>query len=383
MNNSEELKLLIMFSLLTAINLMVLSFILLFKKNNTLTNKVLGMLVFIPSIVLMVNPLLYSNYFSNYLLFVFLGFSITFLFGPLLLLYIHLVLGDTYQFKRKQLLHFFPLCMVAIYGIQINFQSDEYIEQIYLKIVSGEDLVTNLIYLAQFIHFSVYIILSIRKVNLFKTKTYMSIIDKTNYKWLRFFITRLLYLNILLLVVYVVQMSFFPSYMMYSDLLATPLASSCFYPIMVYKSFSNRVPSQESFEKKGMKSKRIQVSESASVINGEEYNEHIEELNSNKILVFLEVHKTFLNKDYTIFDLSKDLGYSQALVSSVINREMNMSFSKLINQFRIEESFQLLKEKSQELTIEAISELAGFKSRASFYRAFKQVTGSTPSQYIS
>ncbi|MDO3693761.1 helix-turn-helix domain-containing protein [Wenyingzhuangia sp. chi5] len=379
MNNSEELKLLIMFSLLAAINLMVLSFVLLFKKNNILANKVLGGLVFIPSVVLMANAFLYMQYFSVSVLFVFLGSSICFLFGPLLLLYIHLVQENTYDFKIKDLLHFFPVVTITFYGVYIGLQSSESIHENYLNIVAGEDMVTNIIYLAQLIHFAIYITWSIRKVNLIKMKTYLSIVDKTNYKWLKFFVTRLLYLNILILLVYVVQISFFPSYVIYSDLLATPLASSCFYPIMVYKSFSNKVTYNTGFfDKKEIKSKEVQLSEPTFIVQ----EEHNEELNSDKILSFLQKNKTYLNKDYTIHQLGADLNESPRTVSKVINSELNKSFIQLINEFRVEEAIVLLKLEKDKLTIDAIAEKAGFKSRSSFYRVFKNIKQTSPSQYF-
>ncbi|MGY5355573.1 helix-turn-helix domain-containing protein [Wenyingzhuangia sp. IMCC45467] len=375
MNDWTELKLLVIFSLLAAANLMVLFLILFFKKNNTLVNKVLGLLVFIPSVVLIINPLLYLEYFSEYLVFIFLGSSTTFLFGPLLLFYIYLVQGHSYQFKRKHLIHFFPVFIVTIYGIYINLQSKEFIHENYLRIVSGEDLVTNIIYLAQIIHFAIYITWSIRKVNRMKTKNYMSIADKANYKWLRFFVTRLLYLNILILIVYVVQMSFFPSYIIYSDLLATPLVSSCFYPIMVYKSFTNKVTyDTDVFDKK----------ELSSVENNKEQKENVEDLQTTLTLILehLNQNKLYLKPDYTIFELSKDLQLSQRLVSDSINQVMGKNFSDLMNDFRIEESKIILLEKSKDLTIDAIAELSGFKSRATFYRVFKDKTNLTPAQYV-
>lgn len=209
MNSSEELKLLVIFSLLAAANLMVLFFILFFKKNNSLSNKVLGLLVLIPSVVLVMNPLFYLQYFTKYLVFFILGLSSTFLFGPLLLLYIHLVQYNKYQFKTKDLFHFFPVFFVIFYGAYLSLQPKEIIYKNYLQIASGENLMINIINIAQLIHFAIYITWSIKKVNLIKTKTYLSIVDKTNYKWLKFFVTRLLYLNILILLVYVVQMSFF------------------------------------------------------------------------------------------------------------------------------------------------------------------------------
>ncbi|WP_029489345.1 helix-turn-helix domain-containing protein [Ochrovirga pacifica] len=384
MNDWDTLKLLVIFSLLAAVNLLVLSLILLFKKNNSPSNKVLGLLVFIPSLVLVMNPLLYLQYFSKYLVFIFLGLSSTFLFGPLLLLYVYLVQGNTYWFKKKELLHFLPVFLVTFYGVYLNFQSREAILENYLQIVSGEDVVTNFIYLAQLIHFAIYITWSIRKVNGMRTKNYLSVAEKNNYKWLRFFVFRLLYLNVLMLLVYIVQISFFPSYMMYSDLLATPLASSCFYPIMVYKSFSaNATSSEDVFDSKENKFK-WPLSPKSAQVKKEDCKENAEDLHALSVQIqqHIKESKAYLTPNYAISDLAKQLHQSQRMVSDSINQVFGKNFSDLIHDYRIETSKKLLLEKSSNLTIDAIAELSGFKSRATFYRVFKDKTNLTPAQYV-
>ncbi|WP_271766746.1 helix-turn-helix domain-containing protein [Aquimarina algiphila] len=105
-------------------------------------------------------------------------------------------------------------------------------------------------------------------------------------------------------------------------------------------------------------------------------------LHAKVIEDFLRESKSYLKLEYTIVDLSKDLGFPHAEVSSVINNELHKNFSKLINDFRVEESKLILKEKFNKINIESIAELSGFKSRASFYRAFKNKMGITPSEYV-
>ena len=97
---------------------------------------------------------------------------------------------------------------------------------------------------------------------------------------------------------------------------------------------------------------------------------------------FLIESKSYLKPEYTVLDLSNDLNFSPTEVSCAINNELRKNFSQLITDYRIEASKTILLEKYNLLTIEYIAELAGFKSRASFYRAFKDRIGITPSEYI-
>jgi len=52
-----------------------------------------------------------------------------------------------------------------------------------------------------------------------------------------------------------------------------------------------------------------------------------------------------------------------------------------VNLFRIEAAKKLLQANSK-LTIEAIGQECGFKSKSSFYSAFKKRTGTTPSKFV-
>ncbi|WP_271766645.1 helix-turn-helix domain-containing protein [Aquimarina algiphila] len=119
------------------------------------------------------------------------------------------------------------------------------------------------------------------------------------------------------------------------------------------------------------------------------YNESSEEKSRSKVVLqaktitsFLTKSEAYLKPEYTIYDLSKDLGFSTTEVSTAINKELCKNFSQLVNDFRIEASKTILLEKYNSFTIESIAELVGFKSRASFYRAFKSVMGITPTQYL-
>lgn len=102
----------------------------------------------------------------------------------------------------------------------------------------------------------------------------------------------------------------------------------------------------------------------------------------NGILHQFETEKIFLNQNLTINDLATILETNSKYISHIINNEFKQSFINLVNSYRVEEAKTLLLAKENDLlTIEAIGNMAGFKSKSSFNIAFKKSTGKTPSEY--
>ena len=79
-------------------------------------------------------------------------------------------------------------------------------------------------------------------------------------------------------------------------------------------------------------------------------------------------------------DLSSELGIPSHQLSAFINQEYGKNFNELINNYRVEYLEALVKNSSEynHYTLEALGQLAGFKSRAAFYAAVKKKTNLTP-----
>lgn len=102
-----------------------------------------------------------------------------------------------------------------------------------------------------------------------------------------------------------------------------------------------------------------------------------------KIKVYLDRDKPYLNSNFSIAQISIDMGVPQNHVSYCINTLFNTKFSKLRTQLRVEQTKVLLYEsKNSKITIDGIAQMVGFTSRSSFYNAFKEETGVTPSDYL-
>lgn len=71
-------------------------------------------------------------------------------------------------------------------------------------------------------------------------------------------------------------------------------------------------------------------------------------------------------------------------LSRVIGNSPDGSFYNFVNRFRVAEARQLLADPEEARTsVEAIGLMAGFRSRSTFYEAFKRETGVTPARFRS
>ena len=91
----------------------------------------------------------------------------------------------------------------------------------------------------------------------------------------------------------------------------------------------------------------------------------------------------FVQKDFSLSQMSFDLKIPERFLSNYFNKELAKTFGEWKNDMRIEFACQLIDEgNAKRITIEAISSDAGFVSRSKFNDAFKARKGVTPSAYI-
>ncbi len=100
-----------------------------------------------------------------------------------------------------------------------------------------------------------------------------------------------------------------------------------------------------------------------------------------RLLQLMEDEKPYLDSDLRLNDIAKTLDISRHHASQVINEHFKMNFFDFVNQHRIREAEKLLLQKNHVLNVRAIAYQSGFNSRASFYKAFKKLTGITPKEY--
>ena len=93
--------------------------------------------------------------------------------------------------------------------------------------------------------------------------------------------------------------------------------------------------------------------------------------------------KPYLDRELTIYDLSRQLQIPRHILSEIINEHMGKNFYNLVNDYRVEEvKSRLETDDYKHLTILGIAFDSGFNSKSSFNTIFKEKTGSTPSEYL-
>lgn len=80
--------------------------------------------------------------------------------------------------------------------------------------------------------------------------------------------------------------------------------------------------------------------------------------------------------------LAAALGLSPSSVTRILKEEGEVTFTDFINRYRINLSKVLLKQESHEhFSLEAIGQEVGFRSRSTFYAAFKKEVGCSPGNF--
>lgn len=110
----------------------------------------------------------------------------------------------------------------------------------------------------------------------------------------------------------------------------------------------------------------------------------ISEEDFNRIDIFLRSNKVFKNPELGISDVAKATGMPVKKVSQLINIKTGKTFKTYINAIRVQKAVIYIEDVSYEhYTMEAIGNEVGYKSKATFYRAFKREMNCTPKEYMS
>lgn len=102
-----------------------------------------------------------------------------------------------------------------------------------------------------------------------------------------------------------------------------------------------------------------------------------------RILQVMSNEETFCREDFSLRDLAELCESNSKYVSQVLNERIGMSFSQYLNERRVSVARRMFvdHEKNGHLTIEAIVGELGYKSRSSFSKTFKRITGLSPSEF--
>jgi AraC-like DNA-binding protein len=101
-----------------------------------------------------------------------------------------------------------------------------------------------------------------------------------------------------------------------------------------------------------------------------------------EVRAYVEDQHNYRNSTLSLNMLAADLSVNRKYLSTAINRTTNHNFNAYVNELRVKEAVRLLSDKNRsKMSIDEISEYAGFNNRGSFYEWFKKYTAFTPTQF--
>lgn len=102
-----------------------------------------------------------------------------------------------------------------------------------------------------------------------------------------------------------------------------------------------------------------------------------------RVLLVMEKEQPFLNPDLTLSSLAQMLMTNRTYLSVAINRMTGTNFSVWLAEYRVNYAIYLMNKSEADNNMNLfLYKEAGFNSRTTFYRQFKQITGLTPKQYL-
>jgi len=101
-----------------------------------------------------------------------------------------------------------------------------------------------------------------------------------------------------------------------------------------------------------------------------------------RITQLMAAEKVYLSESLSLREFALHLNADPNLISFVLNNHFNSTFYDFVNHYRIEEVKKKMKDPAyKHLTLLGIALESGFNSKTTFNRVFRQVTGTTPTQF--
>tara|TARA_R110002073_G_scaffold247738_1_gene410669 strand:+ start:571 stop:1719 length:1149 start_codon:yes stop_codon:yes gene_type:complete len=305
------------------------------------------------------------------------GNMFSYCIGPLIFLYILSLTRPSFKLKYVHLLHFIPFLLYNFFNLpkylQTANQKLSFLNYYYSSLESDPkyffetrgiaDIFVG--FLRYDIHKIIYVAIAFYFFLVYKKKILneYSNIEKTNVKWMKAILYG--YLIIWLLIPVKRFAGFFDV-----DIILINNFSYLILPLHIY-FISFITFSQQTSSQLVLKIKAI------SEIDKDELQKVIQK--SDRSLL---EEKLYLNPDLTLTVLAEKISIREHTLSMAINQILKMNFFDYVNKQRVKEAQKLLKNpEKKQYTVEYIGTLAGFSSKATFYRAFAKHTGKTPGQF--
>lgn len=371
--------------LLSLISEVVVIFILLVflsKKNKQIHDKIL---IFWFCLIIIQTHSFYLQSINPYHFIVEISSAIVFLHGPTIWFYYHTLTTKKIQFRFLYFLHLLPFA-VNLYLILPSF--------IHQQLTPFTEVERNILMVVKFISILSYVLITILHLSWHKklVKDFFSNTQKIELQWLQVVLFGILFIWILAafsqLAVHlrfeIIDRSDEDIYVNIAvNLWVISIAYYGFKQGSVFQNLHRDVLTIENEEK----NKELVKEQPNNIILKKYTKSRLDKETIERLALTLMNHmknqKPYLDPDLNLLQLAKAVNLSTNDLSQVINEYYKMNFYDFINRDRVESVKQaIINGDTKTKTLLGIAFDSGFNSKASFNRAFKKMTGQTPTEYI-
>jgi AraC-like DNA-binding protein len=325
----------------------------------------------------------------------YIPFQQLFVLPPVLYFYFKTLLDRSFQFSRKDYVHFIPASIYLIYSL-IILLSDKVILNEYYFYKDEKDKDFSLWYqIAGLLLLGYYLVKSLKTYYNYKRITYneVSFAEAVMFRWAKRFLVTFLMLITIRILFFILN----PEWDEFGKKFWYYLSFSILFYFISISGYANSILSVTFFKDTATNSDTdlnleidhdIRVGLNLTTTNTKNIKDdkfEIPDLNiwKEKIEILMIIDKIYQNPELVISDLSSKLGTHSKKVSQVINQGFSLNFNDFVNHHRIRAVLQKIEE--GEHTIQTLLSLAldcGFNSKSTFNRAFKRATSLSPKEYI-
>lgn len=364
-------------SIITAFQLLLLAlFLFNYGRGRAVSHKILAAFLFANALFILDFLQVHLKWYFEFPHLLMSGFSLIFLFGPLLYFYTKSMTAPSFSFRKRDILHAVPFLLYWTY-LAFTFYPYNAETKIALFNSGKVDYLFSKIYIYDIAHFLIlsYMVASLRELHRFRQqlKHYFSSIEKLNLSWLRLVLYGFLFMWLCDLSDSIILRFTRPHPIIPYLLLLTSLSINLiFATVAVYRSLKQPLAFNGLEPEQNGKHKYTQ-----STLTESDSRRYLEILSS-----YMNIKKPFLNPSLTINELAEKLAIPSRHLSQVINEALHQNFYDFVNHYRIEEAKRMLSGDSNDrVTILEVLYEVGFNSKSAFNIAFKKHTGITPTEF--
>jgi AraC-like DNA-binding protein len=317
--------------------------------------------------------------------------------GPVLFLYVKAITNNNYRISKKDWLHFIPGVLYILWCVAVVLVDKLVVKRYYL--MNGENDPDFDVWYQTVLKISIiiYLVLSVRYYEQYKKYVFFesSFTDVASMRWLNNFLIAFGLLTVLPLLL--TAISFIPAIEKLNGYITSWYYFIAFAIVVYYIAINgynaSNIPlhrlhfePQKLLQYQPVKLLQAQIAiEDApfEIVNETAPKEDIL-LQSwkEKVTRIMTQQQLYTDTELTLTHLAKKLQTNTSVLSRIINQGFKLSFNDFVNNYRIHAVKEKLKAGEHEVqTLLGIAFDCGFNSKATFNRAFKKATGSSPKEW--